>query len=233
MNAAAGESADLLVFGAAVLGCITLVIGLLKGRTNLVRAGRTYTWVILIGAVAAVAAMQHALITRDFSLQYVAGNDSVSTPLLFRITAMWPNLSGSILLWGLVLALYVAAMGWRFRHRATDPLVGWATAIAYAVVAFFFGLMLTASNPFTQVKGPIPTDGPGPDPLLQNHILVAFHPPILYLGMVGFTIPFVFACAGLITGRVGEGWLLETRRWTLFAWGFLTVGVILGAWWSY
>ena len=93
--------------------------------------------------------------------------------------------------------------------------------------------MVTVSNPFTTVHGATPTDGPGPDPLLQNHILVAFHPPLLYLGLVGFTVPFAFACASLITGRVGEGWLIETRRWTLFAWGFLTVGVILGAWWSY
>ena len=76
-------------------------------------------------------------------------------------------------------------------------------------------------------------DGPGPNPLLQNHILMAFHPPMLYLGYVGFTVPFAFAIAALVTGRVGEGWLVETRRWTLFAWGFLTVGIVLGAWWSY
>ena len=76
-------------------------------------------------------------------------------------------------------------------------------------------------------------DGPGPNPLLQNHILMAFHPPMLYLGYVGFTVPFAFAIAALATGRVGEGWLVETRRWTLFAWGFLTVGIVLGAWWSY
>jgi cytochrome c-type biogenesis protein CcmF len=233
VNAAAGESAVLLAFGAAVVGCITLVIGLRGNRPNLLRVGRTYTWVILLGAVAATAAMQHALITRDFALTYVANNDSVSTPFLFRISAMWSNLAGSILLWGLVLAGYLAAVAIRFRRRATDPLVGWATAIGYAVAAFFFGLMLTASNPFTTVKGTPPVDGPGPDPLLQNHILVAFHPPLLYLGLVGFTVPFAFACASLITGRVGEGWLLETRRWTLFAWGFLTIGVVLGAWWSY
>ena len=233
MNAALGESADLLVFGAAVLGCVSMVLGLVRGRPTMVRSARTYTWVILIGAVLATAAMQHALITTDFGLKYVTQNDSTSTPVLFRITAMWSNLSGSILLWGLVLAVWLTAMTIRFRHRADDPLVGWATAIVYSVVAFFFGLMLTASNPFTATSGTIPTDGPGPDPLLQNHILVAFHPPILYTGLVGFTIPFAFACASLITGRVGEGWLVETRRWTLFSWGFLTVGVILGAWWSY
>jgi cytochrome c-type biogenesis protein CcmF len=233
VNAAIGESAVLLALAGAVAGCVTLVIGLVRGRPNLLRAGRTYTWVILLGAVVATFALQHALITRDFSLQYVANNDSLATPLVFRITAMWSNLSGSILLWGLVLAGYLAAMAIHFRRRAADPLVGWATAIAFGVAAFFFGLMLTVSNPFTTVHGVTPTDGPGPDPLLQNHILVAFHPPLLYLGLVGFTVPFAFACASLITGRLGEGWLIETRRWTLFAWAFLTIGVILGAWWSY
>jgi cytochrome c-type biogenesis protein CcmF len=233
VNAAIGESAVILALGAALIGCVTLVIGLVRGRPALLRAGRTYTWVIVLGAVIATLALQHALITRDFTLQYVANNDSRETPLLFRITAMWSNLSGSILLWGLVLAGYLAAVAVHFRARITDPLVGWATAICYAVAAFFFGLMATVSNPFTTVHGATPTDGPGPDPLLQNHVLVAFHPPLLYLGLVGFTIPFAFACAGLITGRVGEGWLIETRRWTLFSWGFLTVGVILGAWWSY
>ncbi|HEY3811072.1 MAG TPA: heme lyase CcmF/NrfE family subunit [Acidimicrobiales bacterium] len=233
MNAAVGESAVLLALAGAVAGCITLVLGLVRGRPTLLRAGRTYTWVILLGAVIATLALQHALITRDFRLQYVANNDSLATPLLFRITAMWSNLSGSILLWGLVLAGYLAAVAVHFRARMTDPLVGWATAIGYAVAAFFFGLMMTVSNPFTTIHGATPTDGPGPDPLLQNHILVAFHPPLLYLGLVGFTVPFAFACASLITGRIGEGWLIETRRWTLFAWGFLTGGVILGAWWSY
>jgi len=93
--------------------------------------------------------------------------------------------------------------------------------------------MAGPANPFQVVAGAIPLDGPGPNPLLQNHPLVAFHPPMLYLGYVGFTIPFAFALAALITGRVGESWLVETRRWTLFAWGFLTVGIVLGAWWSY
>ena len=233
MNAAVGESALLLAFGGALVGCITLVIGVVTGRPNMLRTGRTYAFVILAGAVIATAAMQHALITHDFTLRYVANNDSTSTPLLFRVTAMWSNLAGSILLWGLVLSAYLTAVAVYFRKRVLDPLVAWATAIGFAVAVFFFGLMLTWSNPFTTVHGTVPTDGPGPDPLLQNNILVAFHPVFLYLGLVGFTVPFAFACASLITGRVGEGWLIETRRWTLFAWGFLGFGVILGAWWSY
>jgi len=145
---------------------------------------------------------------------------------------MWSALQGSILLWALILSLYLAAIAVHFRRRVTDPLVGWATAVGYAVAAFFFALMATASNPFITTATP-PTNGPGPDPLLQNNPLVAFHPPMLYLGLVGFTVPFCFAVASLITGRVGEGWMVETRRWTLFAWMFLSGGVVLGAWWSY
>ena len=233
MNATIGYSAVIFALAGAVAGSVTLAWGLVAKKETLLRSGRTYTWVILLGAVIATIALEHALVTRDFSLQYVANNDSQATPLLFRITAMWSNLAGSILLWGLILSGYLAAVAVHFRKRVGDPLVGWATVIGYGVAAFFFGLMATVSNPFTRVHGATPTDGPGPDPLLQNHVLVAFHPPMLYLGLVGFTVPFAFACASLITGRVGEGWLIETRRWTLFAWGFLTAGVILGAWWSY
>ncbi len=101
------------------------------------------------------------------------------------------------------------------------------------MAAFFFGLMAGPADPFRTVAGAVPANGLGPNVLLQDNALVAFHPPILYLGFVGFTIPFAFAIASLITGRIGEGWQLATRRWTLFAWAFLTVGIVLGAWWSY
>jgi cytochrome c-type biogenesis protein CcmF len=163
----------------------------------------------------------------------VADNHSRATPLLYTIAGMWAALEGSILLWSLVLAGYLAVVAHKFRHRATDPVVGWALVTGFLVAAFFFGLMLGPANPFRHVAGAIPADGPGPNPLLQNHPLMAFHPPMLYLGYVGFTVPFSFAVAALVTGRVGEGWLVETRRWTLFAWGFLTIGIALGAWWSY
>jgi cytochrome c-type biogenesis protein CcmF len=233
VNIALGEAGIFLGLIGAVFGMVTLVIGLTKGRDNLLRAGRTYTWLILAGAIVATVAIEIALITRDYSLSYVSNNDSNATPLLYRVTAMWSNLDGSILLWGLVLSGFIAAVTIHFRKRLQDPLVGWALAVSYFVAAFFFALMITVSNPFSRVHGAIPTNGPGPDPLLQNNVLVLFHPPLLYLGLVGFTVPFSFAVASLITGRVGEGWLLETRRWTLFSWGFLTGGVILGAWWSY
>ena len=183
-------------------------------------------------ALGAMAAMEWAMITRDFSLQYIQDHGSRSTPALYNFTAVWSALEGSILLWILALALSGAVVVWRYRKRLDDQLISWAIAVICIVMVFFFILGFGPANPFAQ-GAPGVTDGPGPNPLLQNHILVLFHPPILYLGYVGFTVPFAFAIAALITGRVGEGWLLETRRWTLFAWGLLTVGIILGGWWSY
>jgi cytochrome c-type biogenesis protein CcmF len=233
VNAAIGQSAVLLGLLASVFGIVTLAAGLTKGRASLLRAGRSYSWLILAGAVLAALAMERALLTHDFSLTFVANNSSRSTPLLFLVTGMWSALEGSIILWTLILAGYIAAMARKYRNRVGDPLVGWATLVTYCVSGFFFLLMVGPANPFKTISGAVPTDGPGPNPLLQNHPLVAFHPPMLYLGFVGFTIPFAFAVASLITGRMDEGWLLETRRWTLFAWGFLSAGIVLGAWWSY
>ena len=226
VNAVLGTAAVALALAGSVLGVITLAMGLKRGDVRFLRAGQRYVWVVLGGAVVATIAMQSALIGHDFSLAYVARNGSRSTPLLYTITGMWSALEGSILLWGLVLAGYLAVMARHFRSRASDPLVAWATLVVLVVVAFFFVLLAGPANPFKVGAGATPLDGLGPNPLLQNHPLVAFHPPMLYLGYVGFTIPFAFAIAALATGRLGEGWLVETRRWTLFAWGFLTLGVM-------
>jgi len=233
MNAALGTAGVALGLAAAVIGAITIVVGLVGNRPALLRSSRLYVGLLIAGALCTFVAMERALITRDFSLEYVARNGSHETPPLYNFAALWSALEGSIILWSLILTGYIAVVVHHFRKRLSDPLVGWALAVMLVVAAFFFLLMLGPANPFKTVQGAIPTDGPGPNPLLQNHILMAFHPPMLYLGYVGFTVPFAFAIGGLITGRVGEGWLIETRRWTLFAWGFLTVGIILGAWWSY
>ncbi len=232
MKAALGVIAIALGTSASALGVVTLGMGLRRKDPKLLLLGRKYVFAVLAAAVLAVAVMEWALIGHDFSLRYVAENNARGTPLLFTITGLWAALEGSILLWTLALAGYLAATAYRFRHRATDPLVAWATIIGLLVALFFFALMLGPANPF-RVMSTIPLDGQGPNPLLQNHPLMAFHPPMLYLGYVGFTIPFSFAMAALITGRFGEGWLADTRRATIIAWGFLTVGIILGGWWSY
>ena len=233
MNAAFGQTGDLLVLAAGVVGIVVLAVGLVRHRPELVRAGRLYAALMVVGALVASLALIHALVTHDFRIAYVAENNSRQTPLLFDITGMWSALAGSLLLWGFVLTAYIAAVVWRFRRRADDALVGWATLVTYVVAVFFFALLVGPANPFAHVVGPVPTNGPGPNSLLQDNVLVAIHPPFLYLGFVGFTVPFAFAMASLITGRIGEGWQIATRRWTLFAWACLTIGIALGAWWSY
>ena len=233
MNAALGHTGVLLGFVAAVAGIAVIATGLARGRVSTVRSGQLYAPVVLVGGILAVAAMERALIVHDFSIAFVAANNSTYTPLLYTVTGLWSALAGSILLWAFILAAYATAMVWRFRRRAGDPLVAWATMVVYVVTAFFFGLMLGPADPFRRVAGAAPRTGVGPNVLLQDNPLNAFHPPLLYLGLVGFTLPFAFAIASLITGRLDEDWQSETRRWTLFAWAFLTAGILLGAWWSY
>jgi len=218
---------------ASALGLVTLAAGLRTGRRSLLDSGRRYVVVVLGASIGAFVVMETALYGHDFSIKYVADNVARATPGLYTFTAAWAALEGSILLWVLVLSVYVAVTMWRFRNRADDPLVAWATLVQYAVLLFFFALMFFAANPFKPQPGTVPFDGAGPNPLLQNHPLVAIHPPFLYTGYVGFAIPFSFALAALITGRFGEGWLAAVRRTTLVSWGFLTVGIVLGAWWSY
>jgi cytochrome c-type biogenesis protein CcmF len=233
VKAALGVLALAFGAGACVVGITSFLLGLRRNNDALLAVGRKCVAVLLVAAVAAVGIMEWALVSHDFTIRYVAENNARSTPLLFTITGLWAALAGSILLWVLILAGYIGVTVRHFRKRASEPLVIWATIVMLGVALFFFLLVLGPANPFRLVAGGAPLDGRGPNPLLQNHPLMAFHPPMLYLGYVGFTVPFAFAMASLITGSIGEGWLADTRRTTLIAWGFLSVGIILGAWWSY
>jgi cytochrome c-type biogenesis protein CcmF len=182
-------------------------------------------------ALLSMGALEAGLLTDDFTMSYVAETHSRATPLLFTITSAWSALGGSIVLWTLILAGYTAVVC-RTVRGTQDRLGTGALGIMGLVGAFFFGLVATAADPFKILATP-PTDGPGPNPLLQDHIMVAFHPPLLYLGFVGFTVPFAFAMSALLIRRGGTEWLVRTRRANLIAWTFLTGGLVLGAWWSY
>ncbi len=232
MKADVGSVGVTAAFAASLLGFAFLLFGLIRRRPVIVASGHRFVPIVLGGSVVAVGAMQWALVSRDYSLTYVVNNNARSTPLLYTVAGMWGALEGSILLWGFILALLTFAVFWKYRERRADPLVGWATAVMLGTCTFFFALMVGPANPFTKLLLP-KADGRGPNPLLANHPLMAIHPPVLYLGYVGFTVPFAFAVAAMATGRLGEGWLVETRRWTLIAWGSLTIGIGLGAWWSY
>ena len=255
-NVAAGSAAVAAGLGAAVVGIAVTALGLAGRHRRWLRDARRLVLVMAVAAAAAVAVMERALITRDFTVKFVADNGSSTTPAVFNVATLWSALEGSILLWTLVLCGYAVVVAVKFGGRGPvalwgvsavddrsvikvrgrplgDPMLGWAMLVMFAVSAFFFALMIGPADPFIAVEVPPGYDGPGPNPLLQNHILMAVHPPILYLGYVGFTVPFAFAVAALATGRLGEGWLAATRRWTVAAWGFLTLGIVLGAWWSY
>ena len=230
----------------AVLGTLGVAVGLvsaLGGAGTLVaarvlaqpeRCRQALIWVAAMvgGCALAVGAMEFALLSDDFSLAYVARNSTIATPLIYKIATLWGALEGSILLWALVLCGYVGAAAWRFRGRTADPTVAWALAVMLIVCVFFFALLAGPANPFATLADP-PPDGGGLNPLLRNHPLMAIHPVMLYLGYVGFTVPFGFAVAALVTGRFDSHWLADTRRWTLVAWGSLGAGILLGAWWSY
>jgi cytochrome c-type biogenesis protein CcmF len=244
LNASLGTVGVWLAFAASVVGAVVIVVGLVRQRGPAAAPstggtavplgaldGRLFAPVMFVGALLATVAMEHALVTHDFNIVFVAENNSKVTPLLYSLTGLWSALAGSILLWGLILTILTAVFVWRYRRLVSDPVIRWATLVLYVVTAFFFGMMVGPANPF--VTTPDVTAGLGPNSLLQDNPLVAIHPPLLYIGFVGFTVPFAFAIGMLATGRISDRWQIECRRWTLFSFTSLSVGIVLGAWWSY
>ena len=168
----------------------------------------------------------------DFSLNVVATHSSVETPFFYKFTAMWSSQEGSLLLWAWVLSIVSSASLFMTRHKLRD-IVPWATAIMLGVATFFTGLMLFGGdvNPFATLSQ-VPVDGTGLNPLLQHPSMI-IHPPMLYTGYVSLTVPYAFAMGALITKQVDSAWIKSTRMFALIAWTFLTIGIILGARWSY
>lgn len=237
------------LLGAAVMAAAGLYTGMGRRGTEASAAlARRAAYFTFFAMSAAMIVMEVALLTHDFSVDYVARVGSRETPTYYSAISLWSSLDGSILFWGWILAGYGALFAFTRRtefgahHGATTlpgggpvaalrmtPLV---TAVMGMVGLFFFGLLVGPANPFGLVS-PAPANGPGPNPLLQNHPLMGLHPPMLYFGFVGMTVPFAFAIAGLLQGNVEARWLRDARRWTVGAWAFLTMGIIGGGWWSY
>ena len=231
MTGALGSAALVAALAAVVVGIAANVQAARTLDLRWAAAGRraAYTALALVGL--AVVAMEIALIGNDFSIRYVAMNSQAAAPLWVRIVSLWAALEGSILLWAFLLTAFAALVAWRYRdeHLRLMPAVN---ATMLAVTAFFLLVMVVPASPFAPIS-PVPADGRGANPLLQNHYMMAAHPPMLYLGFVGLTVPFAFAIGTLLTGDARAAWTRITRTWTLVAWAFLTVGIILGAWWSY
>ncbi len=226
-----GLAAVTAAFLLAVYGCIAAIIGARRHHEGLLRSARAAVYANFGLLFIANAAMVYALVTHDFSVSYVAQVGSRTTPLFFTVISLWSSLEGSILFWGIVLTGYAASAVFLTQTRL-GRLGDYATATMLGVQVFFFLLLIGPANPFGSVS-PVPLDGPGPNPLLQNHILMAIHPPFLYMGYVGMTVPFAFAIGALLSGKLDDTWIRETRRWTMTAWLFLSLAIIMGMWWSY
>jgi cytochrome c-type biogenesis protein CcmF len=222
---AVGGALLLSVVGAAV------AFGAVAGRPHLALWAKRAAYGVFALATLAILLMVIALVTHDFSVGYVAQVGSRSTPLFYTVISLWSSLDGSILFWGWMVAGYMAAVVYIYRDRYRD-LMPAATGTLLVVNAFFWLLLAWPANPFGSVF-PVPADGPGPNPLLQNHPFMGLHPPLLYLGYVGMAVPFAFGVAALLSGQVGGDWIRAVRRWTMAPWIFLTAGIVSGAWWSY
>jgi cytochrome c-type biogenesis protein CcmF len=178
----------------------------------------------------ACVALIYALITRDFQIEYVAKYTSRSLSTVYTIAAFYAGQKGSLLLWGWFLSLYAAIIIYQ-NKRKNRELLPYVVAVMMIITFFFAFLMVFVTNPFEMLSY-TPQDGKGLNPMLQNPGMI-FHPPTLFLGYVGFTVPFAFAVAALITGRLGDDWIKTTRKWTIISWFFLTAGNLLGMEWAY
>jgi cytochrome c-type biogenesis protein CcmF len=214
----------------SVSGAFVAFAAARKNSPDGLRWSRRFAYAYGAFMALATLVMEYALIAHDFSVSYVAQVGSRSVPLWVTIVSLWSSLEGSILFWGFVLGMYIVFATWFTRTEGTDYMP-YAIGTWLGCAAFFSFLIAGPANPFlTVVAQP---DGPGPNPLLQNHVLMVVHPPFLYLGYVGMTIPFGFACAALLRGRFGHALLRPLRASLLLPWIFLTIAIMLGGWWAY
>ncbi|MFN2321437.1 MAG: heme lyase CcmF/NrfE family subunit [Trueperaceae bacterium] len=224
-----GSAASAIALALALYAMVAGAVGAVRRDARLQTSARLTAVAVFLATTTAIVVMIAALLTDDFSVKYVAEHSRIDSPVWVKVVTLWAALEGSILLWAWLLTGYAAVMATTTPNTVLRP---WALAIMQAVAVFFLGVVVLVANPFIVLAAP-PLDGPGANPLLQNHWMMAVHPVLMYLGFVGLTVPFAFAMAALITRRPGTEWMALTRRWTLTGWGFLTAAIISGGWWSY
>jgi cytochrome c-type biogenesis protein CcmF len=228
-----GSYALLLALALSAYAFLGGAVGLFRRKADGERLGETarragiatFALVFLAATVLVVSAFQN-----DFSIAYIYHHSNRDLPAPYKFATLWSGQEGSLLFWALLLSAYGLVL--RLRYKTDQRLFAYASVIIAAVQVFFLLLLNFAARPFSQMQGSIPADGSGLNPLLQYPEMV-IHPPMLYLGYVGFTVPFAFALGALIMKYPGEKWIHITRRWTMVTWGFLTCGVFLGAHWAY
>ena len=225
-----GYGATVAALALALWGAVAAAVAARTGRMNLLHTGERAAVGVWVLITACIALMLYAFLTFDFSVRYVAINTNRGTPFYYRITALWGALEGSIVLWSWMLSIYTLIVVVQYRRRQPE-LYPWVLSVMLGILAFFLLIMTIPAPPFERLS-PIPPDGRGLNPLLQDSGMIT-HPVALYLGFTGFTVPFAFAMAALIVRRTGDEWITITRRWTIIAWYFLSLGLLIGGWWSY
>ena len=233
-----GTGALALALVISIYTAIASILGARRGSPKL--AGSAQKGVVAVAALVTLASaiLIYLLITRDFQVKYVYQYVSTYLPTIYTLSAFWAGQEGSLLLWLWLLTIFSLLITLSPRWGGKERGEGWSQELkpyALAVLAFcqaFFAFLLVfASNPFATSPSR-PAEGFGMNPLLENFWMI-IHPPVVFIGYAAYTVPFAFAIAALITGRLGEGWIRGIRRWNLFAWLFLGLGIILGAWWAY
>ena len=225
-----GHFTLLLAFCVALIQATVPLFGANKGRTDLMAIAESSANLQFALLLASFAALTHAFVTSDFSVKLVVLNSHSLKPMLYKVTGVWGNHEGSMLLWVLILSLFGASASW-FGKSLPILLKTRVLSVQGAIGVAFLAFIIFTSNPFERMQIP-PFDGQDLNPLLQDPGL-AFHPPFLYLGYVGLSMAFSFAVAALIEGRIDAAWGRWVRPWTLAAWIFLTIGIALGSWWAY
>ncbi|MGR3464188.1 heme lyase CcmF/NrfE family subunit [Limimaricola sp.] len=225
-----GHFALILAFATAIVQMVVPLIGAQKGWRGWMGVAEPAATAQFALTGFAFAALTVAFVTSDFSVALVVANSHSLKPMLYKISGVWGNHEGSLLLWLLILAGFGACAAW-FGGNLPEKLRARVLAVQASIGVAFYAFLLFTSNPFLRMEVP-PFDGQDLNPLLQDPGL-AFHPPFLYLGYVGHSMSFSFAVAALIEGRVDAAWARWVRPWTLAAWLFLTVGIALGSWWAY
>lgn len=225
-----GQIALILALLVAILQSVLPLAGAHRNKAAWMEVARPAAYAQLWLVMLAFIALTVAFVQQDFSVKYVADNSNSLLPMVYRYTAVWGSHEGSLLLWALVLALWTGAVA--LFSRGLPPVVMARVLGVMGVVAIgFLAFLIFTSNPFVRLL-PSPGEGRDLNPLLQDPGMI-IHPPLLYVGYVGFVVPFAFAIAALLDGHVDARWLRWTRPWTNVAWGFLTLGIALGSWWAY
>ncbi len=229
--ASLGAFVLVLTFVVAAYAAAASLAGARRRSTRLTESGIGALYTVAALMTVASGLMIYAFVSGDYSIKYVQRYSDSVQPLFYKITSYWGGLDGSIMFWVFLLSIFstVAVQVNRERHRELIPYV---VAVIAMVEMFFLFLMLAHNNPFATYLTESPVDGAGLNPLLQNFYM-AIHPPLMYLGFVGLTIPFAFGMAALITGQLDDSWLRAVRRWTMFSWFFLSFGLTLGMIWAY